>query len=62
MTLSGSQASEDHGYPGESGDYRWKPKAENGEIIADSAEGYRRKRCDTKGEEGCSNAELVIED
>jgi hypothetical protein len=44
MTLSGSQASEDHGYPGESGDYRWKPKAENGEIIADSAEGYRRKR------------------
>jgi hypothetical protein len=44
MTLSGSQTSEDHGYPGESGDYRWKPKAENGEIIADSAEGYRRKR------------------
>ena len=44
MTLSGSQASEDHGYPGESDDYRWKPKAENGEIIADSAEGYRRKR------------------
>jgi uncharacterized protein YegP (UPF0339 family) len=49
-------------YPGKSSDYRWKLKAENGEIIADSAEGYRRKRCDTKGEEGCSNAELVIED
>jgi uncharacterized protein YegP (UPF0339 family) len=33
-------------YPGKSGDYRWKLKAENGEIIADSAEGYR-KRCAT---------------
>jgi uncharacterized protein YegP (UPF0339 family) len=30
-------------YLDKSGDYRWKPEAENDEIIAESAEGYRRK-------------------
>jgi uncharacterized protein YegP (UPF0339 family) len=30
-------------YRDKSGDYRWKLVAENGEIVADSAEGYRHK-------------------
>ena len=30
-------------YLDKSGDYRWKSEAENGEIISDSAEGYRHK-------------------
>lgn len=38
-TRSGPQASEDHRLA-EFCDYRWKLAAENGEIIADSAEGY----------------------
>ena len=50
-------------YPGKSSDYRWKLKAENGEIIADSAEGYRRKRYATRrAKKVAPNAELVIED
>jgi uncharacterized protein len=30
-------------YEDEAGDFRWKLVARNGEIIADSAEGYRHK-------------------
>jgi uncharacterized protein YegP (UPF0339 family) len=30
-------------YEDASGDFRWKTVAEKGEIVADSAEGYRHK-------------------
>lgn len=30
-------------------DYRWRYTASNGEILADSGEGYRRKRTALKG-------------
>jgi uncharacterized protein YegP (UPF0339 family) len=63
MTLGGSGPVKIIVYPGKSSDYRWKLKAENGEIIADSAEGYRRKRYATRrAKKVAPNAELVIED
>lgn len=31
------------------GDYRWRYVASNGDILADSGEGYRRKRSALKG-------------
>jgi uncharacterized protein YegP (UPF0339 family) len=31
------------------GEYRWRAVASNGRILADSAEGYRRKRAALKG-------------
>ena len=50
-------------YLDESGDYRWKSEAENDEIIAESAEGYRRKGYATRmARKVAPNAELVIED
>ena len=50
-------------YPDRSGDFRWKLKAENGEILADSGEGYRhRGYAISKAESLFPNAELVIEE
>jgi uncharacterized protein len=44
-------------------DYRWRLTADNGEVIADSGEGYRRKSyAIKKAEELFPNAELVIDD
>lgn len=31
-------------YPDKSGDWRWRLRAANGRIVADSAEGYASKR------------------
>ena len=44
-------------------DYAWSLRADNGEVIADSREGYRRKSyAIKKAEELFPHAELVIED
>jgi uncharacterized protein YegP (UPF0339 family) len=43
-------------YEDEAGEFRWKLVADNGEIIADSAEGYRHRLRDHHGSEaesGC---------
>ena len=50
-----------HVYPGEDG--YWHLKADNGEIISDSAEGYRHKGyAISMAEKLNPNAELVIEE
>jgi uncharacterized protein YegP (UPF0339 family) len=50
-------------YKAKDRDYRWRFVAQNGEVIADSGEGYRRKSyAIKKAEELFPNAELVIED
>jgi uncharacterized protein YegP (UPF0339 family) len=36
-------------YRGTDGDYHWRYVASNGHILADSGEGYRRKRAALKG-------------
>ena len=47
----------------DAGDFRWKVKADNGEIISDSAEGYRHKGyCITMAQTVNPGAELVIDD
>jgi uncharacterized protein YegP (UPF0339 family) len=52
-----------HVYQDEAGDYRWRLKSDNGEIIADSAEGYRHKGyAITMAKKLNPNAELVIEE
>jgi uncharacterized protein YegP (UPF0339 family) len=44
-------------------DYAWSLRADNGEVIADSGEGYRRKSyAIKKAEELFPNAELVIDE
>jgi uncharacterized protein YegP (UPF0339 family) len=44
-------------------DYRWSLRADNGEVIADSGEGYRRRSyAIKKAEELFPNAELVVDD
>jgi uncharacterized protein YegP (UPF0339 family) len=44
-------------------DYAWSFRADNGEVIADSGEGYRRKiYAIKKAEELFPNAELVIDE
>lgn len=43
-------------YRDESGEYRWRLKADNGEIVADSAEGYVRKTDCRNGLENFRNA------
>ena len=49
-------------YTDASGDWRWKLKADNGEIIADSAEGYRNKvHAVSMAGDLFPDAELVIE-
>ena len=46
----------------QAGEFRWKLVAENGEIISDSAEGYRHKGyCINMAEKLNPNAELVVE-
>ena len=50
-------------YLDKSGDNRWKLEAENDEIIAESAEGDRRKGCAAgMAKKVAPNAELVIEE
>jgi uncharacterized protein YegP (UPF0339 family) len=50
-------------YEDESGDFRWRLVAENGEIISDSAEGYRHKGyVISMAEKLNPGAELVIDD
>jgi uncharacterized protein YegP (UPF0339 family) len=50
-------------YKDEAGEFRWKLKAENGEIISDSAEGYHHKGYAISMAEKLSpGAELVIDD
>jgi uncharacterized protein YegP (UPF0339 family) len=50
-------------YQGEDGFWYWHLKADNGEIISDSAEGYRHKGdAISMAEKLNPNAELVIED
>ena len=52
-----------HVYQDEVGEYRWQLRADNGEIIADSAEGYRHKcYCITVAQTINPGAELVIDD
>jgi uncharacterized protein YegP (UPF0339 family) len=44
-------------------DYRWSLRADNGEVIADSGESYRRRSyAIKKAKELFPNAELIIED
>ena len=50
-------------YQDEAGEYRWQVRADNGEIIADSAEGYRHKGyAITMAQTVNPGAELVIDD
>jgi uncharacterized protein YegP (UPF0339 family) len=50
-------------YEDASGDFRWKAVAKNGEIVADSAEGYRHKGyAITMAKKLNPGAELVIDD
>jgi uncharacterized protein YegP (UPF0339 family) len=50
-------------YKDEAGEFRWKLKAENGEIISDSAEGYHHKGYAISVAEKLNpGAELVIDD
>lgn len=50
-------------YEDEAGGFRWRLVAENGEIVADSAEGYRHKSyAITMAEKLNPNAQLVIDD
>lgn len=49
-------------YRDKSGEYCWKLAAENGEIVADSAEGYKLKLRKAQARELFRDAELVVED
>jgi uncharacterized protein len=50
-------------YEDEAGEFRWKLVAENGEIISDSAEGYRHKGyAITMAKKINPGAELVVDD
>ena len=50
-------------YEDASGDFRWNTVAENGEIVADSAEGYRHKGyAITMAKKLNPAAELMIEE
>ena len=52
-----------HVYQGGDGFWYWHLKAENGEIISDSAEGYGHKGyAISMAEELNPNAELVVQD
>jgi uncharacterized protein YegP (UPF0339 family) len=57
MTLGGSPANEGARYRDKAWDYRWRLTADNGEVIADSGEEYRRKTYAIKAEELFPNAE-----
>ena len=50
-------------YQDEVGEYRWQLRADNGEIFADSAEGYRHEGyAITTAEKLNPNAQLVVDD
>jgi uncharacterized protein YegP (UPF0339 family) len=50
-------------FPRKDRDYAWSLRADNGEVIADSREGYRRKSyAIKKAEELFPNAELVMDE
>jgi uncharacterized protein YegP (UPF0339 family) len=50
-------------FKGKDGDWYWPAVARNGEIVADSAEGYvDRSYCMKKATERNPDAELVIDD
>jgi uncharacterized protein YegP (UPF0339 family) len=50
-------------YKDEAGEFRWKLKAEDGEIISDSAQGYHHKGyAISMAEKLNPGAELVIDD
>ena len=52
-----------HVYRDGAGEFRWKLRADNGEIVADSAEGYRHKGyAITMVKKLNPAAELVIEE
>jgi uncharacterized protein YegP (UPF0339 family) len=52
-----------HVFQGDDGFWYWHLKAENGEIISDSAEGYRHKGyAISMAEKLNPNAELVMDD
>jgi uncharacterized protein YegP (UPF0339 family) len=52
-----------HVFRGKDGDWYWSAVAGNGEIVADSAEGYvDRSYCIKKAIERNPDAELVIKD
>ena len=52
-----------HVYEDEAGEFQWKLVGSNGEIISDSAEGYRHKGyAITMAEKLNPNAELVVRD
>lgn len=52
-----------HVFKGKDGDWYWSAVAGNGEIVADSAEGYvDRSYCVKKAVERNPGAELVIDD
>jgi uncharacterized protein YegP (UPF0339 family) len=52
-----------HVFQGDDGMYYWDLRADNGEIISDSAEGYRHKGyCISMAEKLNPNAELVIDE
>jgi uncharacterized protein YegP (UPF0339 family) len=51
-----------HVYQGDDDFWCWHLKADNGEIVSDSAEGYRHKGyCITMAEKLNPNAKLVID-
>ena len=64
MTRSGTtRANEGHGLQSEDGFWYWDMRAENGEIISDSAEGYRHEGyAITMAQKFAPDAELVIDD
>lgn len=49
-------------YRDESGDWRWRRVAANGEIVADSAEGYTNSRDAREMAEAVNGGEYVIEE
>jgi uncharacterized protein YegP (UPF0339 family) len=52
-----------HVYEDEAGEFRWKLRSENGEIVADSAEGYRHKGyAITMAQKLNPGAELLVDD
>jgi hypothetical protein len=62
MTTSGP-TNEGRRFRDKAWDYRWRLTADNGEVIADSGVGYRRKSyAIKKAGELFPNAELVIDD
>lgn len=54
-----------HVYKDSSGEWRWRLKAANGQIIADSGQGYSSKRDCKEGIDlvkGSANADVVDDD